>query len=261
MGKTSGCQLHIKKSEENNNLQSAKHKRLLTTLLVLSFFTRILLGCALPEVPIGDVTSSPTATDFVEPTTTVTLTPSVTSSPIIPTFTQTVAETPEPVLTVTPTPTNEDGIPPGGVEDVKNPRFMLQPGIPVGMQNIIDPESGCNWLGLGGQALDSSGYPANNLVVEIGGQLEGENILELGLTGNAIMLGPGGYFVQLANRPIASEGSLWLQVFDLSGHPQSRKIYLTTYPECDRNLLLINFVERTISLSIQVAMPFVVKSR
>src|SRR3990172_11681189 len=50
-------------------------------------------------------------------------------------------------------------------------RFIEQAGSPAWLPNIMHPQSGCNWMGIGGQVFDAQSVPTKNLVVEVGGKL------------------------------------------------------------------------------------------
>lgn len=125
-------------------------------------------------------------------------------------------------------------------------QFIVQTGTPVETANFLHPEAGCNWLGVGGQVFGKDEKPVTGLVVEVGGTLADSPVLFLTLTGGNTILGPGGYEITISDQPIASEGSLWVQLFDLNGIPQSEQIYFDTYAEndnCEKNLIIVNFNE------------------
>jgi hypothetical protein len=48
----------------------------------------------------------------------------------------------------------------------------------------------------------------------------------------------------VALSPADSESTLWIQLFSLEGTPLSDQIYLITYDDCQKNLLLMNFNEK-----------------
>ena len=101
-------------------------------------------------------------------------------------------------------------------------------------------------MGLGGQVFGRDDKPISGLIVEVGGTLNGEPVLVLALTGRSSVLGPGGYEIKLADKTIASQGTLWLQLYDLNGAPQSQQISFDTVSgegSCDKNLIIINFSE------------------
>jgi hypothetical protein len=123
--------------------------------------------------------------------------------------------------------------------------YGLQPGSPAWLPNFSHPEAGCNWLGVAGQVFDANSNPVSRMVVEIGGNLQGNRVLSLSLTGVAPVYGPGGYEVVLGNRAVDSTGELYVQLFDLQGNELTDRIFFDTFADCNRNLILINFVERT----------------
>ena len=48
-------------------------------------------------------------------------------------------------------------------------------------------------------------------------------------------------FDKLAAKPIASTGTLWVQLFDNNGKPLTDKIYFDTFDDCAKNLVMIVF--------------------
>jgi hypothetical protein len=61
------------------------------------------------------------------------------------------------------------------------------------------------------------------------------------LTGSAPALGPAGYVFNLSDHPIASQGTLFIQLRDNQGIPLSERIPITTFDTCDKNLVLVNW--------------------
>lgn len=137
-------------------------------------------------------------------------------------------------------------------------RFMIQPGTPKRTVNFANPDMNCDWMGVGGQVFGDKGSPVDGIVVELGGTIAGTEISLLAITGNAPVFGPGGYIFELGNTPVASEGTLWLQLLS-EGEQQSEKILLTTSAECEQNLLLVNFSESITVSDIQVRLPIIIK--
>ena len=125
-----------------------------------------------------------------------------------------------------------------------NTVFAQQSGTPAGIQNFVIPERGCNWSGVGGQVFDKQGNPITGLVVKIWGILEGGSILLYSVTGGSQQIGPGGFLVELADHPISSNGSLYLQILDITGVEISAPLQLNTFGDCARNLLLVNIKEQ-----------------
>lgn len=203
----------------------------------------LLAACTLPAPEQPITPSPPGSATQVSPSTT---------SPVIntpqPTRTETLAET----VTISPIETEDSKTPVPTQEVAETPaqeivyRFVQQTGTPVGTTNFLHPDAGCSWMGVGGQVFSQNERPINGLIVEAGGTLDGSPLLLLTMTGDSTALGPGGYEIKLADKPVASEGSLWLQLHDLNGNPQSEKIFFDTYGGeggCDKNLVIINFTE------------------
>jgi len=61
------------------------------------------------------------------------------------------------------------------------------------------------------------------------------------MTGLADVYGPGGFEITLADKLVASEGTLWIQLLDQQNLPLSQRIYFNTYDDCERNLIIIYF--------------------
>ena len=186
----------------------------------------------LPTVPViltlaPPLTLTPTQRPILPPTWT----------PVPPTHTPTVTNTPLPTNTpaATATPTE---IPEGG-EDSRF-AYVLQ-GEPIPLRNFTRPELACSWMGVGGQVFDLSGAPVTQLEVHLGGTLARIPLSFITLTGLATQYGPGGFEFSLAEAPVASQETLYIQLIDQSGLPLSDKIFFDTFADCDKALLLINF--------------------
>jgi hypothetical protein len=191
-----------------------------------------------PTLPAALQVPSPTPTNPIyelPPTWTPTSTtvPTVTDTPAP---TSTLAPTPTPI-TLTPSPTATPAPPPGGYP------FTVRHGFPKMIENIYHPELGCNWLGVGGQVVDLNDGPVTGLIIRLGGGLPGIDIPEytITLTGVEQHYGRSGYEFKLADYPVASHGSLWVQLLNQAGAPLSDKAYFDTVNDCNKNLILIDF--------------------
>ena len=119
--------------------------------------------------------------------------------------------------------------------------YRIQPDNPFFIPNFAYPESGDNWLGVAGQVFDSEGNPVDHIVVVVEGTLGGEEIEEISLTSVNQAYGPGGYEIILGNSPIASNGTLFITLYDLNDTRLSTPFYFYTYADAQKNLILINF--------------------
>lgn len=218
---------------------------LLTTACLIAAFSAIFLNPRIifnpfppPSLPTAMEmpTLTPTALSILPPTwtPTATLTPTETPPPP-PTPTQSPTDTPQPLFTPTETLTSTLAS--------SAMTFALSEGSPIAISNLaFHPEAGCNWMGIAGQVLNLSGAPISTGVsVRLGGVLAGNQKDITSLSGTATQYGDAGYEIVLASKPIASNGTLWLQLFDQGGLPLSEQLGFDTFDSCDKNLIIINF--------------------
>jgi hypothetical protein len=125
-------------------------------------------------------------------------------------------------------------------EPADNMPFVLQPGNPVAIANIAHPDRGCSWMGVAGQATGLDNSPIKGLMIQLGGVLNGKNMVPVTLTGTASQYGEGGYEFTLGEKPVVSNESLWVQLMDQEGKPLSEKIYFDTFADCEKALVLVN---------------------
>ena len=133
-------------------------------------------------------------------------------------------------------------------DSTSEPSYIPQIGSPVWLPNFAYSELGCNWMGVAGQVLSSDDLPIRNLIIEVGGSLEGSEVLKMGLTGLASIYGPGGYEIVLSDHVVDSSQTMWIQIHDLIGQDLSDRIYFDTFADCERNLILLNFVQAKVFL-------------
>ena len=181
-----------------------------------------------PSVPPVGVNILPQPTDRVISATETAA--SVVPETPLPTGTSAATAAPEATFTSTPFP------------------YKLQVLNPHYLANFTHPELGCDWLGIGGQIFNREGVVQKDIIIKVEGELLGSPAIE-GMTMPLaepdidIFYGPGGYELTLADSPAESDSTLWVQLFSLDGTPLSEEIYLVTYDDCNRNLLLLNFIE------------------
>ncbi len=164
--------------------------------------------------------------------------PSVTKTPY--------AEATSSTTDISPTPAQANtGTPAAAATQTPFP-LTLQPGSPAYIQNFVHLDAGCNWLGIAGQIFDAEGKTIKNLVVNVKGNLGQTMFDEIGLTGipEADIYGPGGYEIKIADKTVDSENALEIQVFDIQGNSLANAVPLKTYSDCEKNLIIVNFITK-----------------
>jgi hypothetical protein len=121
--------------------------------------------------------------------------------------------------------------------------FVLQQGSPSAIAGAeFHQAGGCDWSGVAGQATSLNGEAVRGLFVQLGGSIPGvDRVDKLVMTGLAPQYGQGGFEITLADKLIASNGTLWVQLLDAQNLPLSDKIYFNTYDDCQKNLVIIYF--------------------
>jgi hypothetical protein len=196
----------------------------------LAILAAVLGGCKLPLIWATETPVLPA-------------TPPISASEIHPTAPETgpgtsLPATPSPEFSPTPAPS----LPPASPTPTSLP-YVLQPGAPAAGINFAHPDLGCDWFGVAGQVLDALGNPVDGLLVEVRGTIQGAEVRGLALTGAAPAYGPAGYEITLGDRPVSSSDVLEVQLFNISGEIGSGSYRFSTYEDCQKNLILINFVE------------------
>lgn len=201
-----------------------------TSVLILFVLLMVFIsGCKSFPYVVEIMTKTPSADATLAPEATVTL-------PIVPTAT--LIELPE-ISTVTPTPV-EDA--PEDEEVSLHISYVLQPGNPIYLANFTDPEAGCRWLGVAGQVFGVDGAAVQGLIVMVGqDSLEGDDEFST-LTGLAQAYGPGGYEIVLLDQAVETSATYWVQIYDNGGTPVTERVGFDTFEDCERNLVLMNFV-------------------
>lgn len=116
--------------------------------------------------------------------------------------------------------------------------YTLQNGAVTYLDNFVN-SSGCNWFGIVGQAFGLDGRPVIGLTVH----LEGDDLSLDALTGSQPAIGPAGYEIPLGNTPIATTNTYSLQLRNNTGTALSERFVIKTFDECDKNLVMVSFVQ------------------
>jgi hypothetical protein len=186
--------------------------------------------------------------------------PLVTIIPDTPTITPVVDISPSPAIplatesapSVLPTSTAQP------IAGTSNVHYIVQPGTPLMLLSPAHPD--CNWMGVGGQVFGQSSLPVTNLVVQLGGSLNGQDLSMVTMTGFAPYLGEGGYEFRLAGKPVESRGTLWLQLYDENWLLISDRVYFDTSSDCIANFILVNFNQVTVSSLSTIFLPVVLRN-
>jgi hypothetical protein len=180
--------------------------------------------------PAWTATNTATVTNTPRASNTPTATATRTAIPPTRTYTPTSSRTPTPTATgPTPTPSNTRSA----------FQFTLQTGSPAYTANI-DNANGCSWFGISGQVFDLQNRGVIGLIVRWEGP---NNTSGEAITGSAPKYGQSGYLIPLGNGPVASTNTYKVQLRNGSGQPLSEVVVLATFQDCNRNQILINFVQ------------------
>jgi len=106
------------------------------------------------------------------------------------------------------------------------------------------PDQKCDWLGVAGKVLGTDGKSLQYQTILLGGALDDQEIESIPkLSGSSTAFGSSGFEFALDDHPIASTQTLWIQLFDNKGNPLTDKLYLDTFTDCDKNLVMVVFTK------------------
>ena len=106
---------------------------------------------------------------------------------------------------------------------------------------IIHQEAACNWQGIGGTIVDANNADMLRITVRLVGFYNDKSKNEITVSSIAPEYGKSGFEFVLGTVPISSKGELYLQLEDQSMLPLSEKIYVDTFNDCSKNLVLVRF--------------------
>ena len=185
--------------------------------------------------PIGlPATWTPTST--VPPTDSPTPRPSLTLEP---------SDTPYVVATVTSIFTSTVTVAPSKTPKPTGVPYI--PNITYSKSSDTMPNTTCAQLYVVGQILNASNAPVQGITISLGGSLPGKIFYPPTLTYSGLSqtyFGPSGFEFDLGVQPVASINTLWIQLSDQNSAPISDKVSLTTYNDCNKNLIFIHFKEK-----------------
>ena len=210
---------------------------LLITACIGAYFLLIFLN------PMSDLNPLKNVDPNALPTPTITeisLGPTWTASP---TIEPTITETLRPTFTPIASPTVFSLIPPtSSLTITPTPKAPFSATIDATKSTIIHPESACNWLGVSGTVVDAKNSDVIGMVVRLVGTLNGKRVDITTVSGTFLGLGSkSGFEFFLGTVPVSSKDTLYLQLLDQAGLPLSDNVYIDTFNDCNKNLILVRF--------------------
>ncbi len=237
----------IKKTKvASGKLSLAPIWNILTILMLLGtccISSYVLILLADPSLPVNPFPPIPTFT----PTPTATYTPRVFPATWTPTSTysplQFETQPPPPTTFFVATATQQATWTPMPATATLRPGpfFTVNGLITAIPATDKNPAVGCSWLGIGGVITGRTGDPLSGITLSLTGSLDFTTYDQTTLSGAAPQYGEGGYEFYLGGALIASQGNLSLQILSDDGQPISDPVAITTYSDCQQNLILINF--------------------
>ncbi len=161
-----------------------------------------------------------------------------------PTIQPTITETPRPTFTPLASPTFFSLIPPTDTpKPTATPKAPFSATVNV-IESIIIPhlqDEACNWLGVGGTVEDTNSSSIIGMPLRIVGTLNGKSVNITTVSGLYPDYGKSGFEFTLGTVPVASNDTLYVQLLDQAGLPLSDNIYIDTFNDCKKNLVLVRF--------------------
>ncbi|HUH95711.1 MAG TPA: hypothetical protein VLZ89_00010 [Anaerolineales bacterium] len=221
---------------------------LLVTVCIGGYFALVFIN---PNIPLNPFPPPPTP--FSLPTATITpIQLPATWTPTNPPF-MTATDTPPPTFTLIPTVTPFSLVPPTHTPlPTATPKAPFTATVTYISSTIIYPDLDCHWLGIGGTIVDSNGADLIPMIIGLAGTLNGQQVPLGAATASGAYPAYGrsgfefnlGTILHLSTVPLASTGTLYLHVLDQAGLPLSDNIYINTYTDCSKNLVLVRFKKR-----------------
>ncbi|GAB4502574.1 MAG: hypothetical protein Fur0035_21280 [Anaerolineales bacterium] len=231
--------------------KKTKNAGLLNLLTVLALLLTFLLCGAYAVIfvnPHAAINPFPPATETYTPSplpptfeptwTPKPVTATATASPLPPTF------TPPPTATLfvlgdTLTPSQT----PSATNTLRPANLAYSANVEYFDSVTFKPASSCGDLIVAGRVLDAQSQHKQGYIVQLGGRVPGKafNPPVSTLTGSATDFGPSGFEFVVGVPPVSSNQTLWVQLFDQQGAPLSAQIFISTFNDCKKNLILVGF--------------------
>ncbi len=89
--------------------------------------------------------------------------------------------------------------------------------------------------------MDANNADMLRMTIRLVGFYNNKTKNELTVSSIAPPYGQSGYKFSLGTVPISSKGQLYIQILDQAGLPLSDNIYIDTFNDCSKNLVLVRF--------------------
>jgi len=234
-----------KRKQQNSGLFNALTLFALAfTVFLCGIYTLIFIN---PQIGINPFppalpTLTPTLQRTFEPTwTPKPVTPTFTASPMPPTFTLEPSNTPYVLGATIEATTPAQTLLPTNTLRPANSTYTAS--VEYFESTTFKPNSSCGDLIVAGHVLDTQSQHKQGYIIHLGGYIPGKSFNPpiVTLTGSSTDYGPSGFEFILGVPPVASNHTLWVQLFDQQGAPISEQIFLSTFNECKKNLILVGF--------------------
>jgi hypothetical protein len=215
---------------------------LVITVCMAGFYLMIFINPNIPYNPFP-----PPPTPYRLPTATITpiqlpATWTATNPPIM-----TATDTPPPTFTLIPTVTPFSLIPPTNTpKPTSTPKAPFSGSANPYASTVIPhlTDLGCAWQGVGGSVEDANGSPKISMPIRLVGIYNGNPVNLVTVSGTAPDYGRSGFEFTLGTKPIDSTNQLYVQLLNQDGQPQADNLYINTYSDCNKNLILVRFKKR-----------------
>jgi len=212
------------------------------TVCIAGYYLVIFIN---PTVPFNPFPPPPTP--YRLPTATITpiqlpATWTATNPPVL-----TATDTPPPTFTLIPTVTPFSLVPPTNTpKPTATPKAPFSESANAYASTVIPhlADLGCAWQGVGGSVDDASGSPIVGMVIRLVGIYNGNGVNLTTVSGVSPDYGKSGFEFTLGTSPINSNKQLYVQLLDQAGLPLADNLYINTYSDCGKNLILVHFKKR-----------------
>lgn len=172
----------------------------------------------------------------------------ITPRPLDPTWTPsativpTITDTPRWTATPFSSPTLVSLITPSDTPTASaTPKAPFSSTVTYVNSTVFYPDQACNWLGVAGTVVDTKNSDITGLRLRLVGTLNGKRVEMVTVSGIHRQYGVSGFEFFIGTVPISSNDTLYVQLLDQADIPLSSNVYIDTFNDCSKNLVLIRF--------------------